>query len=449
MNETQVDSIDSCLLENMEESPMNNQVTTLSREVIKSHPLLGLFFGDSPHESSMIDGLADDPLSNELTGDLVNDLAETATSSMDSEYAMGHPYHTSTDVSSESTAIESDTYLGPVVKTEDDGDLKIPSVDDVEDSFESNFEHPSPNENMNNANFEDSIADTTVPIAGINYEAQVASNCHPVTVKVVEEENQVPDTLDLLLNTPLARTNDDFARKYPEKIEMTPPSDEPIVNPAMNDILFGRGGLTNHHPGNKRYRQIVNDHKLDYIHAAKMTKPRVARRIVHALRHANNPARFLRKSSKGGFWHDVGDKVASEKTSQALREKSPEERRAAAERKRAKKAAVLFEERANEDANNYTLMYAGNINSLSDDTDIILGEIDGKVEAQIASKFSPIQENGTYHSIDINSGDNFSHYSYPVEGGIFGTVNVDGHIQITNNDVLCGRGGAVNNHQGK
>jgi hypothetical protein len=48
--------------------------------------------------------------------------------------------------------------------------------------------------------------------------------------------------------------------------------------------------------------------------------------IVKALRNSDPPGRFLRKDEKTGKWYDIGDKKAAEKASQALREKTPEER---------------------------------------------------------------------------------------------------------------------------
>ena len=36
------------------------------------------------------------------------------------------------------------------------------------------------------------------------------------------------------------------------------------------DILCGRGGLTNHHKGNKRFRDIVALHRPDYVRAPKI-----------------------------------------------------------------------------------------------------------------------------------------------------------------------------------
>jgi hypothetical protein len=92
------------------------------------------------------------------------------------------------------------------------------------------------------------------------------------------------------------------------------------------DILCGRGGLTNHHKGNKRFRDIVALHRPDYVRAPKIQKPSVARVIVRAIRNGDPPGRFLKKDSATGKWYDIGDKKAAEKTSQALREKSDEEK---------------------------------------------------------------------------------------------------------------------------
>lgn len=47
---------------------------------------------------------------------------------------------------------------------------------------------------------------------------------------------------------------------------------------------------------------------------------------MRAIRNGDPPGRFLRKDEKTGFWVDIGDKKATEKTSQALREKTNEEK---------------------------------------------------------------------------------------------------------------------------
>jgi hypothetical protein len=67
-------------------------------------------------------------------------------------------------------------------------------------------------------------------------------------------------------------------------------------------------------------------HRPDYVRAPKIQKPSVARIIVRAIRNGDPPGRFLRKDDITGKWIDIGDKKAAEKTSQALREKTGEER---------------------------------------------------------------------------------------------------------------------------
>ncbi len=102
------------------------------------------------------------------------------------------------------------------------------------------------------------------------------------------------------------------------------------ITPRDEDVLFGRGGKTNHHPGNKRLREIVNSYRSIYRQAKKVDKPKVAKLIVGALRAASPPSRFLRVNEATNQWEDVGDRRASEKVSQSLREKDKNEREAAA-----------------------------------------------------------------------------------------------------------------------
>jgi len=92
--------------------------------------------------------------------------------------------------------------------------------------------------------------------------------------------------------------------------------------------MCGRGGGTNNHIGNIRFRQLVNEHKLRYLAASKVDKPKVAMEVVQIWRALDPPGRFLTKTdaSQGddSLWHDVGDKKAREKASQCLRERTPD-----------------------------------------------------------------------------------------------------------------------------
>ena len=46
------------------------------------------------------------------------------------------------------------------------------------------------------------------------------------------------------------------------------------IFPRDEDCLFGRGGRTNHHPGNKRLREIVLKYRDTYNQAKKVDKPK-------------------------------------------------------------------------------------------------------------------------------------------------------------------------------
>jgi len=85
-------------------------------------------------------------------------------------------------------------------------------------------------------------------------------------------------------------------------------------------VLFGRGGATNNHVGNRCFRQLVACNQSHYLLAKKRDKKLIARSIVDNIRKRGG--RFLKREVKSGsnHWVDVGDKKASEKTSQALRE---------------------------------------------------------------------------------------------------------------------------------
>ncbi|GAX25188.1 hypothetical protein FisN_16Hu026 [Fistulifera solaris] len=104
-----------------------------------------------------------------------------------------------------------------------------------------------------------------------------------------------------------------------------------ITIPHEHDVLFGRGGHTNKHEGNKQYRKMAEDYKEEYIGLIKMDKTKLAEYIVDAWRDQDPPGRFLKKDETGRIrkkdktvkWYDVGDKKAREKTSQLLREKKP------------------------------------------------------------------------------------------------------------------------------
>jgi len=102
----------------------------------------------------------------------------------------------------------------------------------------------------------------------------------------------------------------------------------PNSNITEHDVLSGRGGATNHHPGNVRFRYLVKKFQGDYIRATRKEKPTIAMSIVNEVR--NNGGRFVKQVDGASnihsetMWMELGDKKAREKTSQALREGAPE-----------------------------------------------------------------------------------------------------------------------------
>jgi hypothetical protein len=104
-----------------------------------------------------------------------------------------------------------------------------------------------------------------------------------------------------------------------------PASEEGTSIFADNDVLSGRGGGTNVHPGNRNFRDLINLHRRAYLKARKNDKPAISRAIVRSVREA--VGRFLKKDEKSGLWFEIGDDAAREKTSQALRQRAPEMRK--------------------------------------------------------------------------------------------------------------------------
>jgi hypothetical protein len=108
-----------------------------------------------------------------------------------------------------------------------------------------------------------------------------------------------------------------------ELVEESPSVDE---TPTMYidtiqewDVLCGRGGRSNHHPGNKRYRHVVSEMKMMYRRSeAKAIKTDLSRAIVEHC--CNYGGRFIKNDSKSGRYYVLTKAEARKKTSQALRE---------------------------------------------------------------------------------------------------------------------------------
>lgn len=104
------------------------------------------------------------------------------------------------------------------------------------------------------------------------------------------------------------------------------PKEKLYVEPNDNDVLLGRGGRSNHHPGNKRYREEVKNLQSWYMNIKdKDEKTDLSQCLVDYVH--NYQGRFLEKDSEG--WYEVPNIVARRKASQALREDTDPAKRAA------------------------------------------------------------------------------------------------------------------------
>ena len=71
------------------------------------------------------------------------------------------------------------------------------------------------------------------------------------------------------------------------------------IEPTDHCVLLGRGGATNNHVGNKRFRTIVASHQEEYLNSKKKDKVVIARRIVGIVQ--DNGGQFLRKNGDGDW----------------------------------------------------------------------------------------------------------------------------------------------------
>ena len=244
--------------------------------------------------------------------------------------------------------------------------------------------------------------------------------------------------------------------------------------------------------------------------AVKIVKPRVARKIVKAIRTSNPPGRFLKKNAEDNKWSDVGDRNAAEKASQALREKSQNE-------KKETKAKAKARYKKNEDSMKSfgNMLSYGNIpvsgspamygksgammpifpfvtptmygiipspgvqipllpampplaqyrgESLDPPKDTYSKPIEPLSKATTDEKDEDEKDNASPTTSktltsDVAVNENITYVgsgycnddkslTYPTTGGIFGATFPDGDIRMTDQDILCGRGGATNHHKG-
>jgi len=94
--------------------------------------------------------------------------------------------------------------------------------------------------------------------------------------------------------------------------------DEVEFEPTDDDVLFGRGGFANKHPGNIRFREKALELRRVYERSSKDEKYHISQKLVKSV--IDEGGRFLEKG-KDEKWHPVIGNGMRNKASQALREK--------------------------------------------------------------------------------------------------------------------------------
>jgi hypothetical protein len=92
--------------------------------------------------------------------------------------------------------------------------------------------------------------------------------------------------------------------------------------PGRFDVMLGRGCICNNHPGNIKFRGVVDDAKFTYDKSQRRHKTIITEKIVQAIK---KKGRFLKKENYG--WVQIDDETARLKVSHTFRDLAKRARR--------------------------------------------------------------------------------------------------------------------------
>eukprot|EP00984_Skeletonema_dohrnii_P029085 scaffold19434_cov121-Skeletonema_dohrnii-CCMP3373.AAC.1 len=90
------------------------------------------------------------------------------------------------------------------------------------------------------------------------------------------------------------------------------------MDPTLNDVLSGRGSWFNQHPGNISFREIIDEHKAEYMTGTKKQKMDISKAIVEAIHSKEPPGRFLKRCPETAQWKELSKRDAADKAAQAM-----------------------------------------------------------------------------------------------------------------------------------
>ena len=166
--------------------------------------------------------------------------------------------------------------------------------------------------------------------------------------EIAEKKNPNPKTTptEAKANKEVARNkkpNPKRKRKRSPRKKIVPEVKEYVEPRRDIDVLCGRGGRSNHFPGNKRYRAEVSNLRQWYNDLTdKDRKTELSSCLVDFVKDYGG--RFLELDKEVNRWYIIPDIAARRKASQALREDvDPEKRRAKRQRYLEKKRRLAAE----------------------------------------------------------------------------------------------------------
>jgi len=146
-------------------------------------------------------------------------------------------------------------------------------------------------------------------------------------------EKLLPKTVSTAAATnPVSSPSRQRRPKATDRSKQSKQSKRIYVEPTELDVLFGRGGRSNHHPGNKRYHEEKLRFQPRYKAADRVATTSISQEFVDAVHIWGGRFLKLEEGTKDK-WYEVTKIEARKKASQALREVNTPEYRA---RKRSK-----------------------------------------------------------------------------------------------------------------
>lgn len=111
--------------------------------------------------------------------------------------------------------------------------------------------------------------------------------------------------------------------------------------PSETTVICGRGPTVFKHPGNERFRRMVDECLQEYSNAVtKMEKTFIVREIITQVRLGSPDGYgFVKKDSRDGRWYVVDENFAREKTTQAFRDALHDQYKSSNTAKKMKKRA--------------------------------------------------------------------------------------------------------------